>query len=245
MDEASRFVHELIRPDGTIDLDTGFQGSIDLSGYRMVTDLNGTPRFLPEDAVFTEKGLPDSGLKGTGLSVTESSDMGLSGTSPEFPSTGILSSDNDYWKGGFGLGLNDAVYALAVNDDILYVGGVFTGAAGGIPVNRIARWDGSVWTGIGDLNGHVHAMTVFGSDLYVAGAFSTVDGLTSEPYREMERFRMVGHGWGYEQPGGCASRRWRWPGRHGTLRRRLVHHGRGAAGQSDRKMGRRGLVRSG
>ena len=49
---------------------------------------------------------------------------------------------------------------MAVFDDgtgpALYVGGMFT-AAGGAPASRIARWDGIVWSALGDgLNGWVH-----------------------------------------------------------------------------------------
>lgn len=51
-----------------------------------------------------------------------------------------------------GFGVNAPVNAMAVHDDgsgpALYVGGLL-GAAGTVPVSRIARWDGSAWAAVG------------------------------------------------------------------------------------------------
>jgi hypothetical protein len=82
------------------------------------------------------------------------------------------------------------VDALAVFDDgsgpALYVGGWFS-AAGGVPLNHVAKWDGATWSALeggmsmecgyaGILQTHVHALTPFddgtGAALYVGGAFS-------------------------------------------------------------------------
>ncbi|MBX3322950.1 MAG: hypothetical protein KF757_08165 [Phycisphaeraceae bacterium] len=91
-----------------------------------------------------------------------------------------------------GTGVNGTVWSLTVFDDgsgggpALYAGGVFT-TAGGVTVNRIARWDGSAWsaltgsggTGVGSW---VNAMAVFddgtGSALYAGGIFITAGGVT-------------------------------------------------------------------
>lgn len=60
----------------------------------------------------------------------------------------------------------------------LYVGGEFT-TAGGTVVNRVTKWDGSVWSPLGSgMNGYVHALVVSGSDLYAGGRFTTADGTT-------------------------------------------------------------------
>ena len=76
----------------------------------------------------------------------------------------IAKWDGNTWSPlGSGLGgLGARVYALISYDDgsgqALYVGGSFT-TAGGQPVNRLARWDGSAWSSVG------------------AGSWSTVYGL--------------------------------------------------------------------
>ena len=87
------------------------------------------------------------------------------------------------------------IYALAVFDDgngpALYVGGDFT-TAGGVPANRIAKWDGSSWSALGSgVAGNsspygdpsVHALAVFddgsGPALYVGGRFTIAGGVAA------------------------------------------------------------------
>ena len=36
----------ILRPDGSLDLSTGFSGSLDMKGWKMTTDPDGTPRFV-------------------------------------------------------------------------------------------------------------------------------------------------------------------------------------------------------
>ncbi len=78
-------------------------------------------------------------------------------------------------------GLNGWVWGLATIGTNLYVGGLFT-TAGGIVVNRIAKWNGSNWSalagsgGIG-VDGPVTALLVRGTDLYVSGWFTHAGGI--------------------------------------------------------------------
>jgi len=99
------------------------------------------------------------------------------------------------WNGSswspLGSGMTSTVYVLNVFDDgsgggpALYAGGVFS-SAGGVTVNRIARWNGSSWSPLGSgVNKAVRALTVFddgtggGPALYVGGEFETAGGITS------------------------------------------------------------------
>ena len=78
-----------------------------------------------------------------------------------------------------------SVRALEVFDDgageALYVGGAFP-IAGGITVNKIARWDGNHWSALstGVSGASVNALEVFddggGAALYVGGEFAATDG---------------------------------------------------------------------
>ncbi len=86
-------------------------------------------------------------------------------------------------------GVSGFVWSLAVFDDgdgeALYVGGFFN-SAGGVPANRIAKWDGQNWSAVGEgmaggAGGQVRALEVFddgaggGPALYAAGSFLEAD----------------------------------------------------------------------
>ena len=93
------------------------------------------------------------------------------------------------------------VHALAVFDDgsgpALYAGGDFT-TAGGVAANRIAKWDGTSWSALGqrDWTARVCALAVFddgsGPALYAGGDFTTAGGVRGEQHREVGRLELVG-----------------------------------------------------
>jgi len=70
-------------------------------------------------------------------------------------------------------GVNNWVYAVAMDGrGNLYAGGVFT-SAGGLPANYLAVWNGSNWAPVGGgLNGPALALAVEGTKLYVGGSFT-------------------------------------------------------------------------
>ncbi len=119
--------------------------------------------------------------------------------------TNIARWDGGSWSplaGPFGEGVRGplgslnvlSAEAMAIFDDgsgpALYVAGEFT-KAGGIHVNRIAKWDGSEWfaltgsggTGVEGGGEIVYSLEVFddgnGEALYVGGNFETAGGLTA------------------------------------------------------------------
>ena len=76
--------------------------------------------------------------------------------------------------GGLGDG-NDWVNDLLVYEDELYVVGVFNDA-GGIPADRIAKWDGEEWCGFGDtFNNSLTAIEEHQGELYIGGAFTSIN----------------------------------------------------------------------
>jgi hypothetical protein len=106
----------------------------------------------------------------------------------------IAKWDGTAWSalsGPSGTGVGGGVHALAAHDDgsgpALYAGGSFT-TAGGVTVNRIAKWNGVAWsdltgpsgTGVDDW---VYALAVFddgaGPALYAGGRFTTAGGVTA------------------------------------------------------------------
>jgi hypothetical protein len=80
-----------------------------------------------------------------------------------------------------GLGMNNAVCALAVSGTNLYAGGYFT-RAGGTAATNIAKWDGSTWSALGlgvESSGSVFALAVSGTNLYAGGSFTRAGGTTA------------------------------------------------------------------
>ncbi len=71
------------------------------------------------------------------------------------------------------------VFALTLNGAELYAGGDFT-AAGGVTVNRVARWDGSAWTALGTgASATVYALAFYNGELVAGGGFTTIGGVSA------------------------------------------------------------------
>ncbi|GEP45366.1 beta strand repeat-containing protein [Brevifollis gellanilyticus] len=101
--------------------------------------------------------------------------------------TSVFATNIAKWNGSswsaLGSGLSNPVFntevtSLAVSGTTLYAGGNFS-MAGGVPVNGMAKWDGSAWSslGAGTLNGYINALAVNGTTLYAAGNASQTGGL--------------------------------------------------------------------
>lgn len=94
--------------------------------------------------------------------------------------------DGTKWEGlgtGLGAGGVDAVNALAVmNNGDLAAGGTFV-SAGGVTVNRVARWDGTAWAAFSGLNGigpngEVKSLCAMpNGQLVIGGTFTQINGV--------------------------------------------------------------------
>jgi hypothetical protein len=104
------------------------------------------------------------------------------------PARGVAAwTGSGWWP--LGSGLAGGVTALEVFDDgsgpALYAAGSFVNSPPATTVNRIAQWNGFVWSPLGaGLGGYANALGVFqdasyGSGLYVGGAFYTAGTLAS------------------------------------------------------------------
>ncbi len=75
-----------------------------------------------------------------------------------------------------GNGLNGKVRSLVSLGANVYAGGYFSDA-GGVSVNRIARWNGSNWLGMGSgVNSTVMALATDGTNIYAGGFFTQAGG---------------------------------------------------------------------
>lgn len=96
----------------------------------------------------------------------------------------ILEWDGSAWSelgtrfsGGAGLPLRSyPMRNIELSGSDVFVAGEFT-AAGGVPANNIAKWDGTSWSGLGDgLDGIAIVLLASGTDLYAGGNFTTAGG---------------------------------------------------------------------
>jgi hypothetical protein len=118
-----------------------------------------------DGAAWTQIGSPDSLV--AAVCELPSGDLAVACLSGLFVGAGSTWTE----PGG---GVGSSAYALALlPDGDLLVGGAFT-SAGGLPANRVARWDGSAWHTLGaGVNGDVQTMSALANgDLVVAGGFT-------------------------------------------------------------------------
>ncbi|MCS6883627.1 MAG: hypothetical protein RMK84_20105 [Oscillochloridaceae bacterium] len=197
-------LEDLLNPDGTLQLDGAFNGTLDVSGWQVTLDPEEGPIFQPEagpPAQWTNLGSStDSALNNTVLAIAVSgTDVYVGGS---FANAGGI-AEADYvarWNGtawnalgsnGFGngaLGFGSVVNALAASGNDVYVGGFFFDAAGIATADYVARWDGATWSALGSLggngalNGPVNALAVSGNNVYVGGNFTDAAGIATADF---------------------------------------------------------------
>ena len=199
-------IANLLNPDGSLDLSPGQYGSIDLSGWQMVSGMGEAPRFapLPPHDPQPPAGAPGDenwaegfhlpGVDGEiyALALDSSGSLYAGG---RFNVTGDCTSNCNNiakWDGAnwsaLGSGTYDPysggdIYALAVDSSgNLYAGGDFTSAGDCIwDCARIAKWDGANWSALETgMDGWVSALAVDSSDnLYAGGEFYTAGNCTT------------------------------------------------------------------
>ena len=153
--QSAKSLGSLLNADGTLNLSSGFSGSLDTAGWHMVSAAGEPPRFVSSDAVNSAQ----SELKPTA-------------NEPE-------AADDENWQGGFGEGANGSVYAVLIVGNDLYIGGIFT-QAGGMDANYIAEWNGSVWSAMGaGTDDQVLALTTSGGNVYAGGRFTHAGGVSA------------------------------------------------------------------
>ncbi|HEX8399212.1 MAG TPA: hypothetical protein VF644_17370 [Pyrinomonadaceae bacterium] len=102
-------------------------------------------------------------------------------------------------------GTTDGVFALAAFGNTVYVGGSFTSVANyTVTANRIAKWDGTSWSALGNgtsngVDGFVEAIAVSGSDVYVGGRFSTAGGVANRHVAKWNGMSWSGFNGGVHQ----------------------------------------------
>jgi hypothetical protein len=195
----------MLRPDGTLDLSTGYAGSLDPSGWKLVAGPGGAPRFIaagPGPAApaapavagdeFWDARFSVPGTDGQVMAVLVVSGQvyigGFFSVVDKVAANNVARWDGTAWSplgDGVSGGVSPGVSALAAADGKLYVGGIFanaTDSGGPRIVNNIARWDpaSSTWSALGTgFNNGVGALApAGGGTLYAGGGFTSTTGLS-------------------------------------------------------------------
>jgi hypothetical protein len=150
--QSTKPLENILNPDGTLNMSSGFTGSLDPTGWSMQTAQDGSPRFVP-----------------AALASTQLADSASTPLAPARPQA----EGDENWDNRFnGPGTSNHVFALAVSGSDIYVGGLFQ-TVGDQTAYNIARWDGTQWHAVGKgVSYIVNAIAVSGTDIYVGGGFT-------------------------------------------------------------------------
>lgn len=112
--------------------------------------------------------------------------------------------------GGGISGNSQIIYSIAVNGTDVYVGGSFTTANSTITVNGIAKWNGTSWSAMGSgaspaSTAYVYDLKVIGSEVYAAGAFTTMGGITVNNVAKWNGAGWTGLGNGVQSNGSLSA----------------------------------------
>ena len=185
---------------GHLQLPKGFSGSLDPTGFRLVSGEGEALRFAPEpakggaspDGVWTGFGGIGNGCNGSVLAIAfggagevyVGGDFSVCGaaTANRVARFDITTQTFASLGSGATNGVSGSVRALAVSGSSLYVGGVFT-RAGNAGANNVARFNTTTQTwvtlGSGAANGvasPVAALAVSGLSVFVGGSFTQAGG---------------------------------------------------------------------
>jgi len=126
---------ELLNPDGTLNLETGISGCVDVSGYQVRLDAERGPVFVP--------------LAGATTDIRQEGTSALSGSQPQRGPLAPMAA-GEAWS-PLGTGVDGPVFTIVISNGTVYAGGIFT-TAGGEDANYIAKWGVVAFTK-GDVNG--------------------------------------------------------------------------------------------
>ncbi len=155
-------VESLLNQDGTLKLNTGFVGTLDLYGWDAKLDSKRGP-VLTRQQLNLQKVTPQL-----------ANYLDPKASNPSY-SRSLLA--NNSWSALAYKGLNGVVEAIAVTENNMYIGGAFDETPHGEVknLNNIAKYSNDTWLGLSNqgLGGPVYALANLGNDLYVGGEFNS------------------------------------------------------------------------
>ena len=164
-----------LNPDGTLNLSSGYTGSLDIRSYSVSMDPKRGPIFRPLMSVGIWTGL-NTGLNNIVHAVAVSGTNVIVGG--DFINAGgdgnadyIAKWDGTSWSALTTTPLNNIVLSIAVNNTSIYAGGSFTDAGGNTNADYIALWNGTNWSALTTtpLTGSVYTIYANSTDVYIGG----------------------------------------------------------------------------
>ncbi len=176
-----RDLSAVLDAEGRVQMGAG-QGSFNASGYELISKPGEPPQFAP---------VPSAAEKYFGVGYgcnAEVSDM-AQGADRRIYLVGAFTYCGDAVtrhvavydprSGRFsalGDGVNGPAARISISGNDVYISGSFS-QAGGAPALRLARWDGQRWSGLGNISYPGAALAAVPGGVYVAAAFTDIDGL--------------------------------------------------------------------
>jgi len=183
-------LEQFLNSNGTLNLDTGYHGSLDIGGYAVSLDPVYGPIFAPPlnaDDWFPMANGPGENVFAIAV---DGSDVYVGGNFAYLNGTSDISYiakwDGTTWSGlGTPLLLGaSSINSIVVSGINVYVGGSFLNMGGDPNADNIAKWNGSTWSALGTtpLNNDVYSIAVSGTDVYVGGQFTNAGGDANADY---------------------------------------------------------------
>ncbi len=171
-------VGSLLRPDGTLNIQGGANGSLALDGWKISLDPSRGPVFAPSGSGPSNVwNALSSTFDGTVKVITiNGTDMYVGGSFSTISGcTGCSSIAK--WNGTswlpLGTGVSGEVSVITISGSDVYAGGGFASITGCTWCRYIAKWNGTSWSALGKgTSANVSAIAVNGTDVYAGGTFT-------------------------------------------------------------------------
>lgn len=184
---------DMLNPDGTLNLNTGFHGTLNLSDWQVSLDPQRGPILRTATNTWQQM---QNGTNGnvSAMAIDGNGNIYIGGSFTAICGNAACNSGNvtlhglavwngASWQGLGGYGMNGGIYAITLSGNNVYIGGIFdkicsnASCTTGTNAKNVAYWNGSTWSGFGfGLDNFVFALAANGNTVYAGGNFNNICG---------------------------------------------------------------------